>query len=196
MQTQQSDPQPKRDRKYRKVMRWNELLCRLPDGPCKAAEVGVWRGGTASRVLDMHKHVHLFMIDAWVSPDPGSSFGQSGAEQAALPQASYDAVYRRCMHRIRKHKGRYTVLRGMSEDMAKEVAPSSLDVVFIDADHSYDGVSSDIAAWMDRVSSGGWIGGHDYKHPRYPGVARAVHEVFPEDIVTAGGDRTWWVRLC
>ena len=41
----------------------------------------------------------------------------------------------------------------------------NFDLVFLDADHSFEGVTADLAAWEIRVKAGGWIGGHDYRNP-------------------------------
>jgi len=74
-------------------------------------------------------------------------------------------------------------------------AEGSVDLVFVDADHSYEGVRDDIEAWLPKVRKQGWIGGHDYKNidPRFGGVDKAVDERFPE--VEADENYTWWVRV-
>lgn len=52
-----------------------------------------------------------------------------------------------------------------------------IDMVFIDADHDYEAVKSDILAWMPHVKPGGIVAGHDYAQ-QFPGVVRAVNELF------------------
>lgn len=52
------------------------------------------------------------------------------------------------------------------------------DMVFIDADHSYLGVRRDIETAKRLVKPGGMICGHDYGEKDWPGVAKAVKEVF------------------
>jgi predicted O-methyltransferase YrrM len=56
------------------------------------------------------------------------------------------------------------------------------DLVFIDANHSYQSVLEDINAWVKKVRSGGIICGHDFwEEPcRHPGVARAVRKSFKD----------------
>lgn len=179
-------------RTYPKRMRWDECLERLPPGGVMA-EIGVWRGGTCSRILATRPDAFMHLVDAWEAPLPGSSFALSGAEQAALPQRAYDEVFARCMRRLEPFRPRFKVHAMQSSDAALAIGSGTLDLVFIDADHSYLGVFSDIESWLPKVKPGGWIGGHDYQHPRYPGVACAVEEHFGTD-VTSGGDRTWWHR--
>jgi predicted O-methyltransferase YrrM len=55
-------------------------------------------------------------------------------------------------------------------------ADGSLWFVFLDADHSYESVKADIAAWWPKVAPGGRIAGHDYSTGRYPGVRQAADE--------------------
>ena len=50
-----------------------------------------------------------------------------------------------------------------------------IELLFIDANHSYLAVRSDIRFWSSHVIEGGWIVFHDYGNPNYPGVHRAVH---------------------
>jgi predicted O-methyltransferase YrrM len=50
---------------------------------------------------------------------------------------------------------------GTSEFYAR-VWPFQVDVVFLDANHSYEEVCKDIQAWSPHVRPGGFLCGHDY----------------------------------
>lgn len=74
-----------------------------------------------------------------------------------------------------------TVHRESSTYAANRFADKSVDMVFIDADHSYESVSDDIRAWLPKCRH--LICGHDYTDDgvgHWPGVVRAVNEVFPK----------------
>jgi hypothetical protein len=75
--------------------------------------------------------------------------------------------------RLAKYKNRVRFIRKKSQDASK-VIKEQIDFVYIDGDHSYEGVSGDIATWFFKVRDGGIIGGHDYNHPNFPGVKKAV----------------------
>ena len=47
---------------------------------------------------------------------------------------------------------------------AKQFKDGYFDFVYIDADHSYDGVTADLEAWYPKVRKGGMLAGHDYKN--------------------------------
>lgn len=85
-------------------------------------------------------------------------------------------------------------LHGRSVDMARTVEDGSLDLVFIDADHSEGAVRADIAAWRGKVRRGGVIAGHDYGSRNYPGVKVAVDEAFAgqQEPVHLDSNKVWW----
>jgi hypothetical protein len=63
-----------------------------------------------------------------------------------------------------------------SWDAASHYADSSLDMVFLDADHEYNSIAKDIDAWRPKVKRRGILAGHDYVVGF--GVPRAVNERF------------------
>jgi predicted O-methyltransferase YrrM len=57
------------------------------------------------------------------------------------------------------------VFQCLSYQLAEAFLPDSIDMVFIDADHSYKGVEKDYCAWFDRVKIGGYFAFHDCVEP-------------------------------
>ena len=70
---------------------------------------------------------------------------------------------------------------------------ASLDFVFIDAEHTYDAVKQDIAAWEPKIKPGGWVMGHDYCD-KFPGVRQAVQERYGGREIALGPDDVWAVK--
>lgn len=60
----------------------------------------------------------------------------------------------------------------------------SVEFVFIDADHSYEGCKKDIELWRPKIKLGGVCAGDDYgipgEPPIWPGVRMAVDELLPQ----------------
>ena len=67
-------------------------------------------------------------------------------------------------------------MRSDQAAIAFDVAGIMADMVFIDADHTYEACKTDIEMWLPRTRK--LICGHDLDHPDYPGVRQAVEEKF------------------
>ena len=88
-------------------------------------------------------------------------------------------------------------IKARSPEVTGPFSDGFFDVVYIDADHRYDAVMADIAAWAPKVKVGGWVTGHDYGSYWGPdtdnGVAAAVDAVYgkPDKVFE---DSSWVVR--
>lgn len=89
---------------------------------------------------------------------------------------------------------RIRFLQGYSDERAKDFADESVDLVFLDADHSEAWVLRDLAAWLPKVRPGGVVAGHDYGARHHPGVKRAVDRVFAHHphAVRLEANKVWW----
>ena len=186
----------KRQRSYKKYKRWDAILKRLPENiKLKGAEIGIWNGNTSFRLLRARPLLTLFMIDPWEVPQKGSSYCKSGDDNALKPAQAHETSYRKTLQRVEFAGNRAVIMRTYSHKAAKKVEDHSLDFVFIDGNHSYEGVKSDIKLWLPKIKKGGFISGHDLNHPRLPGVSKAVYEAFKESEVEKDDNRTWFVEV-
>jgi predicted O-methyltransferase YrrM len=102
------------------------------------------------------------------------------------------------MSKVRKNleplEGRLPIelMCGDSADAAQQFSSMSVDFVFIDTDHSYEGAWRDIQAWLPKMRRGGVIAGHDYDRNSFPGVCRAVDEIFANNTLLKFSDWTVW----
>lgn len=83
--------------------------------------------------------------------------------------------------------------QGTSEKISKEWNEGPVDVIYIDADHSYESVLNDINNWGKHLSSNSIIAGHDYSSKCWPGVVRAVDESFAGRNIFKFKDSSWAV---
>ncbi|MFZ5437836.1 MAG: glycosyltransferase [Patescibacteria group bacterium] len=132
------------------------------------AEVGVAYGGHSEKILEKTK-AFLFSID------PYKNF-ESYDDPMNISQKKFDQLYKFTKERLAKFKNRSKLLRLTSAKAVNKI--DKLDFIYIDADHSYDGVKNDIVLWFNKIKVGGIIAGHDYNHPNFTGVKRAVDEFF------------------
>lgn len=66
---------------------------------------------------------------------------------------------------------------GDSKQLGHEWNLGQIDLLFIDADHSYESAKADITEWGKHVKLGGIIAVHDYCRDVWPDVKKAVDEV-------------------
>lgn len=161
------------------------------------AEVGVLVGKLSESILTMRHDAHLIMVDSWapMSEQP-EQYKRTGDTHAFHDQARVDLHKREALRRVSAHSGRTRVLHMASLAAVSEIEDQSLDLVFLDADHSYQGVLNDIRAWSPKVKPGGYIGGHDYLNDNAGfkfGVTQAVDEFYP--VVETDLNFTWFKRL-
>jgi hypothetical protein len=90
---------------------------------------------------------------------------------------------------------RINVLRAPSLEATAMFDGGSLDLVQLDALHTFDGVAADISAWCVRVKLGGLIGGDDLV-PDFPGVEQAVRHHFGDNFEVVGMGWKGWRHVC
>lgn len=176
--------------------RWESILKRIPlDRPLIGVEVGVWVGTTAERILKARPMVTHIMVDPWKMPKPGGRYEQSPDGIAKKDQVYFDDCYKKTVDAVEGFGNRAIIIRKKSLPASNNFKDGSLDYVFIDAEHTYEGLKEDTLAWLPKVRLGGWIGGHDIDNlPRFPGIRKAVEEIFGDDF-EVDGDHTWFVRI-
>jgi len=171
-------------------MRWHAVVDRCPDARA-GAEIGVLRGAMSAELLSRIPTLTLYMVDRWLAYPPSEYRGH-----VSLPRKSqdyFDAARDKAERVARRYSDRAVIVREDSLTAAQHV-PGDLDFVFIDADHRYEAVLADIAAWRPHVRPGGWLMGHDYNREAHPGVVQAVDECFAGRIET-DKNRVWAVQL-
>lgn len=176
--------------------RWEAIISKIPlDEKTTGVEVGVFHGSTARRVLLQRPLCTHIMVDPWQAPPAGSRWKESPGQAQHKSQEEFDKYYEEVKKATAVFGKRAVIIREYSVEAAKSFANSSLDYVFIDAEHTYEGVKEDVTAWLPKVKKGGWIGGHDYDNGRFVGVKRAVDELFQRDRIELNVDHTWFVEV-
>lgn len=133
---------------------WTELIAAR--GVASMAEVGVWAGAFAQHVLGACPGVvEYLMIDPWRNLADWN-------KPANVDDTRFEAIYREALARTEPFAARRRVLRGRTADVAGDVADASLDLVYVDGDHTLHGVAIDLIAMWPKVRDGGALGGDDF----------------------------------
>lgn len=153
-------------------------------------EVGSWQG-RSTRALADHCRGTVYAIDPWAGP----TYFESGE----LHRLRTDVFDRFSIH-LRDHlaSGHVRAIQSPAATalpvLLAEIG-QTVDLVFIDGDHRYAAVASDIALAWPLLKEGGRISGHDYTNRGWPGVKRAVDERFGDAAVTLTRS-IWQVTRC
>ncbi len=177
---------------------WEVLRRVMPIENAKGAELGVYRGTLSRLLLQSHKTMHLSMVDSWEAH--GAAYaGDSGDAKIKLDTEDMDKCKQNAANLTSFADSRRVLIQKRTGDAAEQFENNSLDFVFIDADHSYEGCKSDIELWLPKVKKGGWLCGHDYDHPKYPqfGVKKAVDEFAAntQQKLEVGLNYTWFIKV-
>jgi hypothetical protein len=131
------------------------ILGRLPFGE-RGAEIGAWRGDFSSRLLSVASELHL--IDPWVYTTEYGNRLYGGAY--ARNQADMDDIYRGVCERFWDKP--VVIHRLLSSVAAGNFPDKFFGWVYIDGNHYYDFVLSDLELYYPKVQIGGLLCGDDY----------------------------------
>lgn len=160
---------------------YESIVAEVPDG-ARCVEVGVYKGRSLIYLAEAFarhgKTAEIWGVDAWEAswcPDMWEIFR---SHIRTTPPPAW---------------GMINVSRGRSN----VALPGVFDLVFIDADHNYESVKADIAAWRGSLKPGGIMCGHDYEgdlYGEFPGVTRAVNEAFGAENIVKPGGTVWRLK--
>lgn len=155
----------------------------------RGVEVGVAFGGHSIAILERGGVDKLFGVDSY-------RHRRGYDDPMNLPQSLFDRLAQRVVQRMQPYGERFELIREDSADAGQRFEDHSLDFVYLDADHSEEGVWQDLCTWAIKVREGGLIAGHDYGHCDFPGVKRAVDRFFDRFgwRVHEEGHGVWWVQ--
>lgn len=173
---QTNEPQPIKDLNALRIRRnrriWRDFLIKYNiESFC---EVGVFASQNFQRMLDGNIKIAVG-VDSWIND------GNPGHNDSSFTQEQLDA---QCEYfkGLMKTNPIIRLYRMMSIEAAKNFPDEYFDLIYIDADHSYEGCKADLEVWWPKVKKGKYFTGDDYSHSHAPvnklkfEVIRAVDE--------------------
>lgn len=157
----------------------------LAERPGIIVEIGVYGGRLSRRLLEVPTLKRLFLVDSWegVTPKRQPPFFLKWEKNAMAALAERVKEWAEQTPKV-------TVLHMRSVEAVTEFDDGSVDFLYVDGDHTFEGVKADIVGWLPKVRGGGIISGDDYG---MPSIRAAVDAFLPAREVASNG-RLWWTR--
>ncbi len=138
-----------------------------------AVEIGVFEGASTSQIaLSIPENATLYGIDPFLKGSLGICYSKL---------ITWTILKRTAVsHKVK-------LIEKLSSDAVKDV-PNDIDFIFIDGDHSWDGIDKDWHNWSVKVRKGGIIALHDAAVPPFDpsreglDSVRYFHDVIQHDI--------------
>ena len=135
-------------------------------------EIGVQGGGSLLKTFDLieNKKVNLWGIDIW---EYSVDFGSNGypkefwTEESRIRSSNLLKECRINLENILKEydkKNQVKLIHGSSRDnqIISQFKDESIDILYIDGDHGFQGCYLDLLNWYPKVKRGGYIINDDY----------------------------------
>ena len=153
--------------RFLKTYNLNTIIC----------EIGVADGVNFFGLLETAQPTLIYGIDTWnrysLPPQPAERAYQK------MTQYEYDQVKQSQYNRIKQKEEishNIKIIKDCSSNVSSKFPDSFFDYIYIDADHSYEAVKTDIESWWPKVKTNGILAGHDYKLINDCGVKKAVDD--------------------
>lgn len=119
------------------------------------AEIGVLRGAFSSHLFSTNPEM-LYLIDPWKVWDK-----ELYPDYTDYQQWKWDDLHNRI--KLKFQYENVEILRLPSLDAARDFRDGTLDLVYIDGNHTHDYVLEDLNAWLPKIRKGGTLCGHDWQ---------------------------------
>jgi len=119
-------------------------------------EVGVWKGDFAEEILRKCRSIEKYiLIDPWASlPDWNKPLN--------VDDKKFKEIYAEAMKKLTFASDKIVVLRGRTKEVVEKIPDDSLDLAYIDGDHTLRGITIDLISLFPKIKKNGLIAGDDF----------------------------------
>ena len=147
-----------------------QALVKYSGSALKAVEIGVFEGFTTSLL-------------ASGMPDSGILYGIDNFEKGRLG-ICYSKLVALFWLRKKSISKKVKLIEKLSSEAVDDV-PDNIDFIFIDGDHSWNGIHNDWVNWSPKIKQGGIIALHDTSVPSFDTSRGALDSVrYYEEIIS------------
>jgi hypothetical protein len=148
-------------------------------------EIGAFQGESTTIFSKNFPNSNIFAVDFWIN----------NYDDREVNINSYNMIdVENNFNILTKYYPNIIKIKMLSSEFSNIISDNSIDFIYIDGDHSYNGVNSDIMSWKNKIKPNGFIGGHDYNEKQAGTVVRAVSENFPNSKIDIFGP-SWLIKI-
>lgn len=116
-------------------------------------EVGVSTGQYAQCLLGGCKLSKLYLVDCWDLAPNNNDMDQSNETAISNERVTRERF---------AGNDRVSIVKGFSDEVAKDFQDKFFDFIYIDSLHDYSAVMTDLKSWYPKLKDNGVFAGHDY----------------------------------
>lgn len=133
---------------------WISLIGAM--GVRRMLEIGIYRGDFAEKMLHHCEGLETYyMLDPWRNLDAWD-------KPANVSDEILESLMQRSLEKTGFAANRRVVLRGTTTEVIDNIPEDSLDLAYIDGDHTLKGIAIDLIRVFPKTRTGGFIGGDDF----------------------------------
>jgi len=119
-------------------------------------EIGVYKGEFAEFILKNCISVeNYYMIDPWKNISDWN-------KPLNIEDSKFEECFNETILRTNFASEKRTVLRGKTQEVIKDIPDNSVDLIYIDGEHTLKGITIDLLLSWNKVKDGGIIIGDDF----------------------------------
>lgn len=140
------------------ILPTRDVLADIIPENSKILEIGVFKGEFSNKLLSRNPK-ELYLVDIWLgSWGSGDKDGNNHVNIDNM-EFTYLDIYKKYIEDSRVH-----VVRSNSTLFLQNWYKDYFDVIYVDGDHEYSAVYSDMVNSLGVIKNGGLLMGHDYHH--------------------------------
>lgn len=164
------------------IQSYHNLINKVPDGGI-IAELGCWKGKSLCSVAELIKKKNIKVV----AVDTFKGSVNEEEHQLIVQREDIKSIFTDNMRLV----GLNPQICEMTTHEASQLFEDNyFDLVFVDADHSYEACRKDLQDWWPKVKRGGVLSGHDCQ---WKNVADALTDEFGHLVLT-DWNNVWWIN--
>ena len=127
----------------------------------KLVEVGVWKGDFSKQIWNISNPNLLVLVDSWTFDEKVRGCAPQVNGEEPLNQNFFNQAKKDTYKKFENFQNVH-ILDLNSLDASSNYEDNFFDYIYIDAEHTYEAVSSDLKAWYPKLKKNGTLFGDDY----------------------------------